>query len=36
VKQVTVDDKKIEGKLLPIFGDNKTHHVSVILGTKAQ
>ncbi len=36
VKQVTVDGKMLDGKLLPIFGDNKLHQVSVLLGTKAQ
>jgi len=36
VKQATVDGKKVEGNLLPIFGDNKTHKVSVTLGIKAK
>jgi cellobiose phosphorylase len=35
VQQVTVDDKMLKGNLLPIFGDGKTHQVSVLMGTKA-
>ena len=32
VKEITVDGKKIEGSVLPVFGDGKTHKVEVILG----
>ena len=32
VKEVTVDGKKIEGNVLPVFGDGKTHAVEVVLG----
>ncbi len=32
VKSVTVDGKAIEGNVLPVFGDGKTHDVVVTLG----
>ena len=32
VKEVTVDGKKIEGSVLPVFSDGKSHKVEVILG----
>ena len=32
VKRVTVDGKAIEGNVLPVFGDGKTHQVTVTLG----
>ncbi|MBQ3476999.1 MAG: glycosyl transferase, partial [Clostridia bacterium] len=32
VKEVTVDGKKIEGNVLPVFGDGKNHKVEVVLG----
>ena len=32
VKSVTVDGKAIEGNVLPVFGDGKTHRVTVTLG----
>ena len=32
VKQVTVDGKAIDGNVLPVFSDGKTHQVTVILG----
>ena len=32
VKQVTVDGKEIAGNVLPVFGDGKTHQVTVVLG----
>ena len=32
VKAVTVDGKAIEGNVLPVFGDGKTHQVTVTLG----
>jgi len=36
VRQVTVDGKLIKGNLLPVFGDGKTHHVSVLMGTRSK
>lgn len=32
VAKVTVDNKEIEGNILPLFGDGKLHQVEVILG----
>ena len=32
VQSVTVDGKTIEGNVLPVFGDGKTHQVTVVLG----
>ena len=32
VKQVTVDGQAIEGNILPVFADGKTHQVTVTLG----
>ncbi len=32
VKSVEVDGKSIEGNILPIFNDGKTHNVTVVLG----
>ena len=32
VKSVTVDGKAIEGNILPVFGDGKTHTVEVVMG----
>ena len=32
VKEVTVDGKKIEGNVLPVFADGKNHKVEVVLG----
>ena len=32
VKEVIADGKKIEGNVLPAFGDGKNHKVEVILG----
>lgn len=32
VKSVTVDGNAIEGNVLPVFGDGKTHEVAVVLG----
>jgi cellobiose phosphorylase len=32
VKQVTVDGKKIEGDILPVFNDNAAHKVDVTMG----
>ena len=32
VKHITVDGKEYKTNLIPVFGDNKKHHVSVILG----
>ena len=29
---VTVDGKAIEGNVLPVFGDGKTHAVTVVMG----
>ncbi|MDW8034449.1 MAG: glycosyl transferase [Nitrososphaerota archaeon] len=34
VKQVIVDGKPIEGNVLPVFNDNATHYVTVIMGNK--
>jgi cellobiose phosphorylase len=32
VKKITVDGKEIEGNILPLFKDKKTHNVKVIMG----
>lgn len=32
VKKILVDNKEIEGNILPLFGDGKVHEVEVILG----
>ncbi len=32
VKSISVDGKKVEGNVVPIFGDGKAHQVEVILG----
>ncbi len=32
VKSITIDGNKIEGLVLPVFGDGKTHNVEVVLG----
>jgi len=32
IKSVTVDGKAIDGNVLPVFGDGKTHEVEVIMG----
>ncbi len=32
IKSVTVDGKKIDGNVLPVFGDKKHHSVEVIMG----
>ncbi len=32
VKEAVVDGKKIDGNILPVFGDGKSHHVQVTLG----
>ena len=32
IKEITVDGKKISGNLLPVFEDEQTHHVTVIMG----
>ena len=32
VKSVKVDGQEIRGKILPIFGDRKTHRVEVVMG----
>ncbi len=32
VKEIWVDGKRIEGKILPVFGDGKVHRVDVIMG----
>ena len=32
VKEVTADGQKIEGSVLPVFGDGKNHRVEVVLG----
>ena len=32
VKSITVDGKAIEGNILPVFGDGKTHTVEVVMG----
>ena len=32
IKAVTVDGNAIEGNILPVFGDGKTHEVEVIMG----
>jgi len=36
VRRVTVDGRPLEGNLLPIFGDGKSHQVCVLMGTKAE
>ncbi len=36
VQQMSVDGKLIKGNLLPVFGDGKTHNVSVLMGTKSK
>jgi cellobiose phosphorylase len=33
IRQVTVDGKLLDSNLLPIFGDGKTHQVTVTMGT---
>ena len=32
IKSVTVDGNAIEGNVLPVFGDGKTHAVEVVMG----
>ena len=32
IKSVTVDGNAIEGNVLPVFGDGKTHNVEVVMG----
>ena len=32
VKSVTVDGNAIDGNVLPVFGDGKTHKVEVVMG----
>ena len=32
VKSVTVDGNAIDGNILPVFGDGKTHTVEVVMG----
>lgn len=32
VREITVDSKKIDGKILPVFSDNKTHSIKVLMG----
>lgn len=32
IKSVTVDGKAIDGNVLPVFGDGKTHDVEVVMG----
>ena len=32
IKSVTVDGKAIEGNVLPVFNEGKTHEVEVIMG----
>ena len=32
IASVTVDGKAIEGNVLPVFGDGKTHAVTVVMG----
>ncbi len=32
IKSVTVDGNAVEGNVLPVFGDGKTHEVEVIMG----
>ncbi len=34
VKSITIDGKLVEGQLLPVFADGKTHIVTVIMGQK--
>jgi len=36
VRQVTVDREPLDGNLLPIFGDGKSHQVSVLMGAKLE
>ncbi len=36
VQSIKVDGRKITGKIVPIFGDGKTHRVEVIMGEEAQ
>lgn len=32
IKSIVVDGKAIQGNVLPVFGDNKTHEVEVVMG----
>ena len=32
IEQVTVDGRSIAGNVLPIFGDQQTHQVQVVMG----
>jgi len=36
VKSVKVDGQEIKGKIVPIFGDGKTHRVEVIMGEEVE
>jgi cellobiose phosphorylase len=32
IKSITLDGKVINGTILPVFGDGKTHDVNVVMG----
>ena len=32
VREILVDDRPIEGRVLPVLGDGKTHAVTVVMG----
>jgi len=32
IKEIVVDDEKVDGNVLPVFEDGKTHNVTVIMG----
>jgi cellobiose phosphorylase len=32
IKEIAVDDEKVDGNVLPVFEDGKTHNVTVIMG----
>lgn len=32
IKEIFINDKKLSGNTLPVFGDGKTHNVTVIMG----
>ncbi|MDH4136679.1 MAG: glycosyl transferase, partial [Anaerolineae bacterium] len=36
VKSVRVDGKEIKGNIVPVFGDDKTHQVEVIMGEEVR
>ncbi|MFP4697939.1 MAG: GH36-type glycosyl hydrolase domain-containing protein [Eubacteriales bacterium] len=32
IKEIMVDDQRIEGNVIPVFGDNSTHKIIVVMG----